>query len=142
MSAPSPSMSVGAADRCTLTLCNRARVANIVSNAVRHTERGGAITITATERDGSSPSFFGGRSGSGIPPDSATHLRQVCQVPNAPPAAPGWALPLRNILLKPMRPDECASEMGHGTTFTFTLRRLSVPQTDTAGQDTGGKRKV
>ena len=107
-------------------------VANLVSNAVRHTERGGAITITATERDGY-VAIAVADTGSGIPPDYLPRIfDRFVQVPNAPSGGAGLGLAIAKHIIEAHGGQmSVRSEMGHGTTFTFTLPIVSTT-TDTA----------
>jgi NtrC-family two-component system sensor histidine kinase KinB len=107
-------------------------VANLVSNAVRHTERGGEITITATERDGY-VAIAVADTGSGIPPDYLPRIfDRFVQVPNAPSGGAGLGLAIAKHIIEAHGGQiSVRSEMGHGTIFTFTLPIISTT-TDTA----------
>jgi two-component system, NtrC family, sensor histidine kinase KinB len=101
-------------------------VANLVSNAVRHTERGGEITITATQRDGQI-AIAVADTGSGIPPEYLPRLfDRFVQVPNAPSGGAGLGLAIAKHIVEAHGGQiSVRSELGHGTTFTFTLPIIS-----------------
>ncbi len=107
-------------------------VANLVSNAVRHTERGGEITITATQRDGH-VAISVADTGSGIPPEYLPRLfDRFVQVPNAPSGGAGLGLAIAKHIVEAHGGQiSVRSKLGHGTTFTFTLPIIS-PTTPTA----------
>ena len=107
-------------------------VANLVSNAVRHTERGGEISITATQRDGH-VAISVADTGSGIPPEYLPRIfDKFVQVPNAPSGGAGLGLAIAKHIVEAHGGQiSVRSEMGHGTTFTFTLPIISTT-TDTA----------
>ena len=97
-------------------------IANLVSNAVRHTERGGEITIAATARAGH-VAISVADTGSGIP---AAYLPRIfdkfVQVPNAPSGGAGLGLAIAKHIVEAHGGQiSVRSEMEHGTTFTFTL---------------------
>jgi two-component system, NtrC family, sensor histidine kinase KinB len=102
-------------------------VTNLVSNAIRHTAPGGKITITATERDGH-VAFSVADTGSGIPPDYLPRLfDKFVQVPNAPSGGAGLGLAIAKHIIEAHGGQiSVRSEMGHGTTFTFTLPIIST----------------
>ena len=109
-------------------------VANLVSNAVRHTERGGAIVITATQRDGHIVISVAD-TGSGIPPDYLPRIfDKFVQVPNAPAGGAGLGLAIAKHIVEAHGGQiSVRSEMGHGTTFTFTLPIVTTTDTAEAG---------
>jgi two-component system, NtrC family, sensor histidine kinase KinB len=107
-------------------LADRAHVervlGNLVSNAARATEPGGRITVTATSRAGQ-VAISVADTGRGIPPE---YLRRIfepfTQVPGAPPGGAGLGLPISRRLIEAHGGQMTVqSEVGVGTTFTFTL---------------------
>jgi signal transduction histidine kinase len=102
-------------------------IANLVSNAVRHTERGGEITITATARAGH-VAISVADTGSGIPADYLPRIfDKFVQVPNAPSGGAGLGLAIAKHIVEAHGGQiSVRSEMGHGTTFTFTLPILTT----------------
>jgi two-component system, NtrC family, sensor histidine kinase KinB len=111
-------------------------VANLVSNAVRHTERGGEITITAIRHDGH-VAISVADTGSGIPAEYLPRIfDKFVQVPNAPSGGAGLGLAIAKHIVEAHGGQiSVQSEMGHGTTFTFTLPIISTTMdTAEAGQ--------
>jgi len=107
-------------------------VANLVSNAVRHTACGGEIAITATQRGGY-VAITVADTGSGIPPEYLPRIfDKFVQVPNAPSGGAGLGLAIAKHIIEAHGGQiSVRSEMGRGTTFTFTLP-VSSTTTDTA----------
>jgi two-component system, NtrC family, sensor histidine kinase KinB len=105
-------------------------VANLVSNAMRHTEGGGEICITAAQPD-EYVALSVADTGSGIPPAYLPRIfDKFVQVPNAPSGGVGLGLAIsKHIIEAHGGRMSVQSEMGRGTTFTFTL----PVQRDTAG---------
>jgi NtrC-family two-component system sensor histidine kinase KinB len=97
-------------------------VANLVHNATRHTERSGEIGITATLRDGYVTCAVAD-TGRGIPPEYLPRLfDKFVQVPNTPSGGVGLGLAIsKHIIEAHGGRMSVQSELGHGTTFTFTL---------------------
>jgi PAS domain S-box-containing protein len=97
-------------------------VANLVSNAVRHTGRGGEIRITATQHE-RHVAISVADTGSGIPPEYLPRIfDKFVQVPNAPSGGAGLGLAIAKRIIEAHGGQiSVRSEMGHGTTFTFTL---------------------
>jgi PAS domain S-box-containing protein len=97
-------------------------VANLVSNAIRHTERGGEIHITAALRNGY-VTLSVVDTGMGIPPAYQPRLfDKFVQVPNAPAGGAGLGLAIsKHIIEAHSGRMSVQSEPGHGSTFTFTL---------------------
>jgi NtrC-family two-component system sensor histidine kinase KinB len=114
-------------------------VANLVSNAVRHTERGGEIAIAATQRDGHI-AISVADTGSGIPPDYLPRIfDKFVQVPNAPSGGVGLGLAIAKHIVEAHGGQlSVRSEIGHGTTFTFTLPSIS---TTTSTAEAGYRRE-
>jgi two-component system, NtrC family, sensor histidine kinase KinB len=107
-------------------------VANLVSNAIRHTERGGEIHITAALRNGY-VTLSVVDTGMGIPPAYLPRLfDKFVQVPNAPAGGAGLGLAISKHIIEAHGGQmSVQSELGHGSTFTFTL----PVQRDTARVD-------
>ena len=103
-------------------------IANLVSNAVRHTERDGEITITATARAGH-VAIAVADTGSGIPADYLPRIfDKFVQVPNAPSGGAGLGLAIAKHIVEAHGGQiSVRSEMEHGTTFTFTLPIIHTP---------------
>jgi PAS domain S-box-containing protein len=97
-------------------------IANLVTNAVRHTPRGGEIHVTAAQRDGY-VTFAVADTGSGIPPEYLPRIfDKFVQVPNAPSGGAGLGLAISKHLIEAHGGQiSVRSELGRGTTFTFTL---------------------
>jgi NtrC-family two-component system sensor histidine kinase KinB len=97
-------------------------IANLVINAIRATESGGEIDVNAAGRQGY-VTISVRDTGRGIPHD---YLGQVfepfVQVPNAPAGGAGLGLSIsRRIVETHGGQITVRSELGQGTTFTFTL---------------------
>ena len=97
-------------------------IANLVTNAIRATERGGEIHVVATPRDGH-VAISVRDTGRGIPHDYLTRVFEpFVQVPNAPAGGAGLGLSIsRRIVQAHGGQITVRSEPGQGTTFTFTL---------------------
>jgi signal transduction histidine kinase len=97
-------------------------MANLVTNAVRHTPRAGAIHVTAAPRDGYVACAVAD-TGSGIPPQYLPRIfDKFVQVPNAPAGGAGLGLAISKHLIEAHGGQiSVRSEVGQGTTFTFTL---------------------
>ena len=77
-------------------------MANLVTNAVRHTPRAGAIHVTVAQRDGY-VAFAVADTGRGIPPEYLPRLfDKFVQVPNASSDGAGFGLAISSTLLKRM----------------------------------------
>src|SRR5262245_26061066 len=102
-------------------------IANLVSNAVRHTARGGAIAITATARAGH-VAISVTDTGSGIPADYLPRIfDKFVQVPNTPSGGAGLGLAIAKHIVEAHGGQiSVLSEMEHGTTFMFTLPILTT----------------
>ena len=96
-------------------------ITNLVSNAIRHTTQG-QIKISAEQRDnhiGVSVSD----TGSGIPTDYLPHIfDKFVQVPDAPTGGAGLGLTISKSIVESHGGQiSVQSQVGRGTTFTFTL---------------------
>ena len=97
-------------------------IANLVSNAIRHTARGGVIHLTAAEREGY-VALSVADTGSGIPPEYLSRIfDKFVQVPNDSSSGAGLGLAISKHIIEAHGGQICVrSEMGRGTAFTFTL---------------------
>ncbi len=95
---------------------------NLIGNAVRHTLRGGEIGIKA-ERHDSYVSVSVSDTGSGIPPEYLSRVfDKFVQVPNATTGGAGLGLAISKSIIEAHGGQiSVQSELGRGTTFTFTL---------------------
>ncbi len=100
---------------------------NLVNNAMRHTERGGRIKINAARRD-SHVAVSVADTGQGIPPEHLPHIfDKFVQVPGAPAGGAGLGLAISKSIVEAHGGQiSVQSEVGHGTTFTFTLPVASI----------------
>lgn len=105
-------------------------VSNLVSNALRHTEPGGEIHITALPRDGH-VAVSVADTGQGIPPEYLPIIfDKFVRVPNAPSGGAGLGLAISKSIIEAHGGQIIVqSKIGHGTTFTFTLRVVHEPAT-------------
>lgn len=97
-------------------------ITNLVTNAIRATERGGEIDIAA-ERRNEYVAISVRDTGRGIPHDYLARVFEpFVQVPNAPAGGAGLGLSIsRRIVQAHGGQITVRSEPGQGTTFTFTL---------------------
>ena len=95
---------------------------NLLSNAIRNTPRGGEIRITAARRE-DYVSISVADTGHGIPPEHLTRLfHRFLSVPGAKPGSTGLGLAISKRLVEAHGGQISArSEVGRGTTITFTL---------------------
>jgi signal transduction histidine kinase len=95
---------------------------NLLSNAIRHTPRGGEILITAAQRE-DYLSISVADTGHGIPPEYLPRLfNRFLSVPNAESGGTGLGLAISKRLVESNGGQISAqSEVGRGTTITFTL---------------------
>src|SRR6266404_1102668 len=95
---------------------------NLVSNAVRYTMRGGEIQIGATRRD-HAVAVSVRDTGIGIPSEYLPHIfDKFVQVPNAPTGGAGLGLAISKSIVEAHNGQiSVRSELGRGSTFTFTL---------------------
>jgi NtrC-family two-component system sensor histidine kinase KinB len=97
-------------------------LSNLMSNAVRHTTQGDEIAVTVTPHEGY-VAVAVTDTGSGIPPEYLPRLfEKFVQVPNAPSGGAGLGLAISKHLIEAHGGQiSVRSEVGRGTTFTFTL---------------------
>ncbi|MDQ3649732.1 MAG: ATP-binding protein [Acidobacteriota bacterium] len=100
---------------------------NLVNNAMRHTERGGRIKINAAQRD-SHVAVSVADTGQGIPPEHLPHIfDKFVRVPGAPAGGAGLGLAISKSIVETHGVQiSVQSEVGRGTTFTFTLPVASL----------------
>jgi NtrC-family two-component system sensor histidine kinase KinB len=115
-------------------------VANLVSNAMRHTQRGGEIRITASQHEGY-VALSVADTGSGIPSEYLPRLfDKFVQVPNAPSGGAGLGLAISKHIIEAHGGQiSVRSELGRGTTFTFTLPVDTVSTSDPRPQQKAPK---
>lgn len=97
-------------------------ITNLVTNAIRATERGGEIDVAAARRN-EYVAISVRDTGRGIPHDYLARVFEpFVQVPNAPAGGAGLGLSIsRRIVQAHGGQITVRSEPGQGTTFTFTL---------------------
>jgi NtrC-family two-component system sensor histidine kinase KinB len=97
-------------------------MANLVTNAIRYTPRAGEIHVTAAPRDGYVACSVAD-TGSGIPPQYLPRIfDKFVQVPNTSAGGAGLGLAISKHLIEAHGGQISVwSELGRGTTFTFTL---------------------
>jgi PAS domain S-box-containing protein len=96
-------------------------IANLLSNALRHTKQG-EIKISAEQRD-SHVAVSVSDTGSGIPTEYLPHIfDKFVQVPDAPTGGAGLGLTISKSIIEAHGGNiSVQSQTGRGTTFTFTL---------------------
>ncbi len=120
-------LTVDAPPELPFVLADRAQiervVSNLVSNALRHTEPGGRIHISAVGRAGH-VAVSVADSGHGIPPEYLPSIfEKFVRVPGAPSGGAGLGLAISKSIVEAHGGQIVVqSTVGHGTTFTFTLR--------------------
>ena len=97
-------------------------VANLLDNALRHTERGGRIEVSARKRDGT-VQISVKDTGSGIPADYLPRIfERFVQVPGATRGGSGLGLSIVRAIAQAHGGDvDATSELGKGSVFTITL---------------------
>jgi NtrC-family two-component system sensor histidine kinase KinB len=96
-------------------------ISNLVINALRHTTQGG-IRMSAEQRD-SHVAVSIQDTGTGIPTDYLPHIfDKFVQVPGAPTGGAGLGLTISKLIVEAHGGQiSVQSQLGQGTTFTFTL---------------------
>jgi len=102
-------------------------ITNLVSNAVRHTDRGGEIRLSAVQRQGH-VAISVKDTGHGIPPEYLAHIfEKFVRVPDAPSGDAGLGLAISKRIVEAHGGKIVVqSEIGRGTMFTFTLPVANV----------------
>jgi len=102
-------------------------ITNLVSNAVRHTDRGGEIRLSAVQRQGH-VAISVKDTGHGIPPEYLAHIfEKFVRVPDAPSGDAGLGLAISKRIVEAHGGKIVVqSEIGRGTVFTFTLPVANV----------------
>ena len=102
-------------------------ITNLVSNAVRHTDRGGEIRLSAVQRQGH-VAISVQDTGHGIPPEYLAHIfEKFVRVPDAPSGDAGLGLAISKRIVEAHGGKIVVqSEIGRGTMFTFTLPVANV----------------
>jgi two-component system, NtrC family, sensor histidine kinase KinB len=102
-------------------------LSNLMSNAVRHTTQGDAITVTVTPHEGY-VAVAVSDTGNGIPPEYLPRIfEKFVQGPNAPSGGAGLGLAISKHLIEAHGGQiSVRSEVGRGTTFTLTLPMAGV----------------
>jgi PAS domain S-box-containing protein len=97
-------------------------IVNLLTNAIRATPPGGAVTMRAIQRDGE-VAFAVTDTGAGIPREYLSRIFEpFVQVPNAPQGGSGLGLTIaRRIVEAHGGSLAVQSEPGRGSTFTFSL---------------------
>ncbi len=110
-------------------------LANLVTNALRHTSAGGQITIVARPIN-HHVRFEVTDTGAGIPPEyQARVFDKFFRVPSAPGGAAGLGLSIvKEIVAEHDGEIGLDSEEGKGSTFWFTLPRTMTNSTEEAVQ--------
>jgi signal transduction histidine kinase len=95
---------------------------NLISNAVRHTSKGGSITLGVEAVDGS-VRFTVADTGTGIPKEYQERIfEKFFQVPDSGPKGTGLGLYIANEIVRAHGGEiGVESEPGKGSTFWFTL---------------------
>lgn len=103
---------------------------NLVTNAIRHTDPGGRILLTASA-SGDQVTFGVEDNGSGIPKDYLEHIfERFVQVPGATGGGAGLGLSISKTIVQAHGGNMWVrSDLGKGSTFSFTLRCDAQPAT-------------
>jgi len=111
-------------------------ITNLVTNAVRYTPRGGEIRVNATPRGTGALAVSVSDTGRGIPPEYLPRIfDKFVQVPDAPSGGAGLGLAISERIVEAHGGRISAqSEVGRGSTFTFTLLVANEPTNCGAAQ--------
>ncbi len=95
---------------------------NLLNNAIRHTPEGGEVAMEAIASD-AAVTLVVRDTGTGIPPEYLQHIfERFVQVPGATRGGAGLGLSLAQSIIKAHGGEIVAtSQLGKGSTFTFTL---------------------
>jgi len=98
-------------------------VSNLLSNALRHTDAGGEVRVSAVRRD-RRVAVSVTDTGRGIPPEYLPRIfEKFVRVPEAPSGGAGLGLAISKSIVEAHGGQILVqSRVGHGTTFTFTLQ--------------------
>jgi PAS domain S-box-containing protein len=98
-------------------------ITNLVTNAVRYTPRGGEIRVSAAPRHNGVLAVSVSDTGRGIPHEYLPRIfDKFVQVPNAPSGGVGLGLAISERIVEAHGGQiGVQSELGRGSTFTFTL---------------------
>ena len=98
-------------------------VTNLITNSVRHTPRGGEIRVGIAERGNGTVAFMVSDTGCGIPPEYLPRIfDKFVQVPGVESGGAGLGLAISERIVEAHGGRISAqSEVGRGSTFTFTL---------------------
>jgi signal transduction histidine kinase len=109
-------------------------LSNLVANAIRHTPRGGRITLRAVDA-GDSERFEVSDTGEGIPPEHQERIfEKFYRVPGGRGGGVGLGLYISREIVQAHGGDMgVVSAPGRGSTFWFTLPRVQVERAAAAG---------
>ncbi len=110
-------------------------LSNLIANAIRHTPRGGTITIRAVEA-GPTERFEVADTGEGIPPEHQERIfEKFYRVPGGRGGGVGLGLYIAREIVQAHGGDMgVVSAPGRGSTFWFTLPRPHVERAAAAGR--------
>ncbi|MFY0563082.1 PAS domain S-box protein [Archangium lansingense] len=114
-----------------LVQADRSRVmqvfSNLIGNALRYTPEEGRITVRA-RREGAFVRFFVSDTGKGIAPEHLSHLFERYWQPKGTREGAGLGLPIAKGIIEAHGGDIAVeSELGRGSTFSFTLPVDAAP---------------
>ena len=114
-------------------------LSNLLSNALRHTDSGGRIRVSAARRDGQ-VAISVADTGHGIPPEYLPRIfDRFVRVPEAPSGGAGLGLAISKGIVEAHGGQIVVqSRVGHGTTFTFTLPVIGEDPASATGTGSAG----